>query len=155
MDHPNRSRTGPVIKLSCWLDSAVVVDLRSSVGRNRQFYQLQRDDIRSARKEVGCRVWSTLSSVQNGIQGWALVNTEHEISWIFLQGGNYFPLGSGLENGRRDPLRWPRNTLYLQKSALAFADRGGCPSVYFACGLIATRLVIARKGKPFSAEFLR
>jgi hypothetical protein len=36
--------------------------------------------------------------------------------------------GSGLENrkyGRGDPLRWPRNTLYLQKLALTSPTSGG------------------------------
>jgi hypothetical protein len=36
--------------------------------------------------------------------------------------------GSGLENlkyGRRDPSRWPRDTLYLQNSALIPPTRGG------------------------------
>jgi hypothetical protein len=38
--------------------------------------------------------------------------------------------GSGLENreyGRGDPLRWPRDTLYLQKLALTSPTRGGSP----------------------------
>jgi hypothetical protein len=40
-------------------------------------------------------------------------------------------------NGRGDPLRWPRDTLYPQKLALASLTNGGL-SVGFACGLQAT-----------------
>jgi hypothetical protein len=54
--------------------------------------------------------------------------------------------GSGQENrinGRGDPLRWPRDTLYPQKVGTNFADSGG-RSIGIACGLKATELVSHR-----------
>jgi hypothetical protein len=46
--------------------------------------------------------------------------------------------GSGLESrecGRRDPSRWPRGTLYLQKLALTSPTKAVAESVKFVCEL--------------------
>jgi hypothetical protein len=57
--------------------------------------------------------------------------------------------GSGLENrdnGRRDPLHWPRNTLYPQRSALTSPAAAVDHWVYFVCQLKDTVFVVCSAG---------
>jgi hypothetical protein len=48
-------------------------------------------------------------------------------------------------NGRGDPLRWPRGTLYPQKVGTIFADKRRLLGRYsFSCGLKATEFSLLR-----------
>jgi hypothetical protein len=94
-----------------------------------------------------CRppLWSSGQSSWLQIQRSRFDSPHYQIFWevVVLEWGLLSPVstieellgkicsGSGLENreyGRRDPSRWPRDTLYLQKLALT-SPTSGCRSV--------------------------